>query len=88
MFQGTIWTTLQGWFNPPLTVFLYCEKGVVSDFRAQTLKSGVLLTCRLPGKENANSHGARPVHLIITMIEWIWTSRLLIKNYLSLQAEA
>ena len=38
---------------------------------------------RLPGKENSNSHGARPVHLIITMIKWIRTSRLSIKNYLS-----
>jgi len=39
---------------------------------------------RLPGKGNANSHGARPVRLIITMIEWIRTSRLSIKNSLSL----
>ena len=31
---------------------------------------------RLPGKVNSNSHGARPVHLIITMIKWIRTSRL------------
>ena len=31
---------------------------------------------RLPGKGNSNSHGARPVHLIITMIKWIRTSRL------------
>ena len=38
---------------------------------------------RLPGKENSNSHGARPVHLIITMIKWIRTSRLSIKNFLS-----
>jgi len=29
-------------------------------------------------------HGARPVHLIITMIKWIRTSRLPIKNSLSL----
>ena len=35
---------------------------------------------RLPGKENLNSHGARPVHLIITMIKWIRTGRLSIKN--------
>ena len=35
---------------------------------------------RLPGKGNSNSHGARPVHLIITMIKWIRTSRLSIKN--------
>jgi len=31
---------------------------------------------RLPGKGNSNSHGARPVHLIITMVKWIRTSRL------------
>ena len=31
---------------------------------------------RLPGKGNSNSHGARPVHLIITMIKWIRTTRL------------
>ena len=33
---------------------------------------------------NSNSHGARPVHLIIKMIRWIRTSRLSIKNSLSL----
>jgi len=37
---------------------------------------------RLPGKGNSNSHGARPVHLIITTIKWIRTSRLSIKNSL------
>jgi len=35
---------------------------------------------RLPGKGNSNSHGARPDHLIITMIKWIRTSRLSVKN--------
>ena len=40
---------------------------------------------RLPGKGNSNSHDARPVHLIITMIKWIRTSRLTIKNSLFLQ---
>ena len=30
---------------------------------------------RLPGKRNSDSHGAKPVHLIITMIQWIRTSR-------------
>jgi len=38
---------------------------------------------RLPGKGNPNSHGARPVHQIISMIKWIRTSRLSIKNSLS-----
>ena len=37
---------------------------------------------RLPGKGDSNCHGARPVHLINTMIKWIWTSRLSIKNSL------
>ena len=41
---------------------------------------------RLPGKGNSNSHGARPAHLIITMIKWIQTSRLAIKNSLSVLA--
>jgi len=35
---------------------------------------------RRPGKWNSNSHGARSVHLIITMIKWIRTSRLSKKN--------
>jgi len=38
---------------------------------------------RLPEKGNSNSHGARPVHLIVTMIKWIRTSRLSIQNSLS-----
>jgi len=37
-------------------------------------------------QENAKSHGARPVHLIITMIKWIQTSGLSIKNSLSTAA--
>ena len=36
-----------------------------------------------PENGNSNSHGARPVHLIITMIQWIRTSRLSIQNSLS-----
>jgi hypothetical protein len=31
---------------------------------------------RLPEKENSRSHGARPVHLTITVMKWIRTSRL------------
>ena len=38
---------------------------------------------RLPGKGISNSHGARPVHLIITMIKWIRTSRFSINDSLS-----
>jgi hypothetical protein len=40
----------------------------------------------LPGQGNSNSHGARPVHLIITMIKWIRTTRLSINSSLSLNA--
>jgi hypothetical protein len=43
---------------------------------------------RLPGKGNSNSHGARPVHLVITMIKWIRTSRWSIKNSLSAMLQA
>jgi hypothetical protein len=39
---------------------------------------------RLPEKGSSNFHGARPVHLIITMKEWIRTSSLSTKNSLSL----
>ena len=39
---------------------------------------------RLPGKGYSNSHGARPVHLIITMKRWIRISRLATKFSLSL----
>ena len=37
----------------------------------------------LSGRGNSNSHGARPVHLITTMIKWIRTGRLSMKNFLS-----
>ena len=39
---------------------------------------------RLPGKGNSNSYGARPLHLIITIMKWIRISRLSITNSLSL----
>jgi len=39
---------------------------------------------RLPGEGNSSSHRARPVHLIISVIKWNRTSRLSIKNSLSL----
>ena len=38
---------------------------------------------RLPGKGKSNSYDARPVHLIITRLQWIRTSRLSTKNSLS-----
>ena len=38
---------------------------------------------RLPEKGNSISYDARPVHLIITMMKWIRTSRLSIEKSLS-----
>ena len=38
---------------------------------------------RLHGKGNSNCHGARPVHTIISMLQWIQTSRLSRKNSIS-----
>ena len=47
------------------------------------LASQVVSRISPPGKGHSNSHGARPVHLIITMIKWIRTSRLSINSSLS-----
>jgi len=58
-------------------------------FRDQTSASTVEAGCarkvdiRLPGQGDSNSHGERPVHQIISMIKWIRTSRLSIKNSLA-----
>jgi len=60
---------------------------LLAPFREGEDKLGSLTSTRkvdvrLPGKGNSNSHGERPVHLIITIIKWIRTSRLSIKNSL------
>ena len=41
------------------------------------------LDIKLPGKVDSNSHGTRPVHLIIRMMKQTQTSRLSMKNSLS-----
>jgi len=64
-----------------------CVKGGVPQVRYPFTPSQAKVDVRLPGKGNSNSHGPRPVHLIITMMKWIRTSRLSIKNSLS-QASA
>ena len=54
-----------------------------SGFRAQGSGSRVQGSgFRVAFKGNSNAHGARPVHQIISMINWIRTSRLSIKNSL------
>ena len=53
-----------------------------TEWASQTIPSKV--DVRLPGKGNSNTHDTRSVHLIITMIKRTQTSRLSIKNFLSL----
>ena len=50
--------------GPPILPKMRCE--------AESRK----VDATLPGKKNPNSHGARPIHLIITVIKWIRTRRL------------
>ena len=54
-----------------------------TKLKGEVMRRARKVDIRLPGKGNSNSHGARPVHLIITMIKWIRTSKLSIKNSLS-----
>jgi len=49
------------------------------SFRKRVRQIGV----RLPGEGNSDSHGARQVHLIFTMIKMIRTSRMSLQNALS-----
>ena len=53
----------------------------------QNVKPARKVDIRPPGKGNSNSHGTRPVHQIIWMIKWIRTSRLSIKNSVSLHLQ-
>ena len=62
----------------------------MSRYQEQQLKKNIEgLKCRryqlvrLPVKDDSNSHGARPVHQIISMIKWIRTSKLSIHDSLS-----
>ena len=65
----------------PLETVLYVPSSIDSGTRVPRSKK---VDVRLPGKGNSNSHGAGPVHQIIPMIKWTRTSRLSIKNSLSL----
>jgi len=50
----------------------------------QSLSDPRKMNVRLPEEQKSNSRGARQIHLISTMIKWIQTSRLSMKNSLSL----
>ena len=56
----------------------------IPAYSPQTLNSkhSSKVGVRLPGKGNSNFHGATPVHSMISMIQWIRTGRLSIKNSL------
>ena len=69
---GTVW----GLLTPPRRdIGRLGAHGLCSSFRK--------VDVRLPGKRNSNTHGARPVHLIITTIKWIRTRRLSTINSVS-----
>jgi len=61
--------------------------GIDKDDRAKVAVYGLGFTrkvdLRLPGEGNSYSRGARPVHLIISMVKLIRTSRRSIQNSLS-----
>ena len=50
------------------------------------LRSSKKVDVRLPGKGHSNSPGAKPIHPIITMITWVKTSRLSMKNSRSIRS--
>ena len=52
------------------------------EIQRETCVSTRKVDMRLPGDLDSNSHGARPVHLIIAMVKWIRTIRLSIKDSL------
>ena len=63
--------------------FLASSRGLSGTGETPTRVAGARkVNVRLPGKWNSNSQGARPVRLILTIIKWIRTNRLSIKNSL------
>ena len=56
------------------------DLGRRSELRGRFHEDYRKLGVRLRGKWNSNSHGARPVHLIITIITWILAGRFSIKK--------
>ena len=68
--------------GPKPEAFVLASTNGALESSSRRLQSSI--DVRIPGRGQANSHGARPAHLIITMIKWIRTSRLSIKNSLSL----
>jgi hypothetical protein len=65
-----------------LDVAARCWRMRVHEQAGRLFPEGYWLDIRLPRSGNSNSHGARAVHQIITMIKWVRTIRLSIKNSL------
>ena len=66
-----------------LYIYTYMVEGALPSFCGSDCDSPARkVDVRLPGKGISNSLGARPFHLIITMIKWIRTIRMSIKNSL------
>jgi hypothetical protein len=67
-----------------VTVFCWIRTDSYSTKKNNVRMSAVIASrkvdVKLHGKGICNSHGARPVHLIITMMMWTRTSRSSIKN--------
>ena len=67
-------------------VYLRCKVlglGVRGAGCISSVQSSRKVYVRLTGKGDSNSHGARPVHMIVIMINWSWTRRLSTKKSLS-----
>jgi len=78
--SGVCAPTLRGGFRLLESSSLVLPPSLAYSFRVcHVNKLG--LSPQIPSMAG-DSHGARPVHLIITMIKWIRTSRLSIKNSL------
>ena len=63
---------------------IYIPRNALKLLRVMSCGRSRKVDARLHGKGNSNSHGARLIHLIITMMKWIRTSRLSIKKFLPL----
>ena len=83
----TVRSGMRSWFSgkEPSAFKLFPFRSAAADKIGARSEFWKGFLAQLPGKGNSNSHGARPVRLIITMIKWIRTSTFSIKKSLSAQ---
>ena len=84
------WNKLLDCSYTDIYLTLHVSTGVLVKiaFEAHRVVCSRKVDVKLPGKGNSNFHGARKVHLVIKMLKWIRTSRLSIKNSLSVACSA